>query len=70
MADCELLATCIFFNDNMPDMPNTTELLKRTYCRDKFRECARYRAVAAVGRERVPKDLFPDEGDRVDALTA
>jgi len=29
MADCELLATCPFFNDMMPDRPATAKVFKR-----------------------------------------
>jgi hypothetical protein len=68
MADCDLLETCIFFNDNMPHMPNTSEMLKSDYCREKFYDCARFRVAAILGREQVPKDLFPDENNRADAL--
>ena len=68
MKECPFLDSCIFFNDTMPDMPNTSELLKRTCCRDPFREHARYRVAQVLGCEKVPGDLFPDEGARADAL--
>lgn len=68
MANCEFLDTCIFFNDNMPNMPNTAKLLKTTYCRGGFARCARYRVAAKLGRPQVPKDLYPDQEALAEAL--
>lgn len=63
MSDCELLKTCIFFNDMMPNMPSTVEVFKLKYCRGDNSDCARYTVFAARGREHVPQNLFPNQGE-------
>ncbi len=68
--DCQLLATCAFFNDRMADMPSTAERFKQIYCRGDFDSCARYTIVKAIGREKVPADLFPNQQDRAKAIIA
>jgi hypothetical protein len=64
MSDCEILQTCIFFNDRMEAMPSTSGWLKARYCRDRFEECARYRVYKTLGRPQVPLDLFPTQFQR------
>ena len=66
--DCEKLPTCIFFNDQMDGMPAVAELLKNQYCRSGFSACARYRVATRLGASAVPKDLFPSDTARADAL--
>lgn len=61
MADCELTKTCIFFNDKMANMPSTAEIFKTMYCRGEYDNCARLIVVKALGREKVPTDLFPSQ---------
>ena len=61
MSDCDLLRTCIFFNDKMADMPSTAEVFKLNYCRGDNTKCARYMVFTARGREHVPPDLFPGQ---------
>jgi hypothetical protein len=68
MANCELIAKCIFFNDQMANMPSTAEVFKNLYCRDNSSHCARYVACKALGREKVPQDLFPNQLDRANEL--
>ncbi|EPR41228.1 hypothetical protein dsx2_0315 [Desulfovibrio sp. X2] len=68
MADCEMIAKCIFFNDKMADKPGTAEMMKRTYCKGTFAKCARYLVCKKLGREKVPSDLFPIQMDRALAL--
>lgn len=64
MAECELTQTCIFFNDKMADTPSTAEIFKTIYCRDDSSKCARMMVVRALGREKVPKDLFPNQANK------
>ena len=64
MSQCELTATCIFFNDQMANMPSTAAVYKKLYCEKDFENCGRYQVFKAIGRENVPKDLFPNQGDR------
>jgi hypothetical protein len=68
MAECQLLAGCIFFNDKMQDKPGTAELMKTRYCRDNFAGCARYMIFEKLGRPKVPPDLFPNQTDKAAKL--
>ena len=61
MSTCDLVAQCPFFNDKMANMPISSEYIKLVYCRTDSSTCARYMVVRALGRERVPPDLFPSE---------
>jgi hypothetical protein len=70
MADCEFLKGCIFFNDKMATKPATAELFKTIYCRGDFARCARYLVVKAIGREQVPKDLYPNDAERAEKIIA
>ena len=64
MAQCELAETCIFFNDQMANMPSTSAVYKKIYCEQDWATCGRYIIFKAIGRENVPKDLFPNQGER------
>jgi len=68
MARCELIDTCIFFNDQMANMPSTAAVYKNLYCEKDYATCGRYMIFKALGRENVPKDLFPNQGDRAKAI--
>lgn len=61
MAACELLPTCLFFNDRMAKMPHSAAHIKKIYCHSDNSKCARYVVYKALGRDRVPVDLFPNE---------
>jgi len=63
MAECDLLNTCIFFNDQMDEMPAVANLMKSRYCKSDYEKCARMKVVKAVGREKVPKDMFPNQDE-------
>jgi hypothetical protein len=67
---CEKLPTCIFFNDQMENMPGVAELLKTQYCRGVFDECARFRVAAKRGAANVPRDLYPNHTARADEILA
>ncbi|HZV81114.1 MAG TPA: hypothetical protein VFF53_02990 [Geobacteraceae bacterium] len=68
MANCELTEKCIFFNDQMPNMPSTAAVYKKIYCDQDFDNCARYMIVKAMGREKVPGDLFPNQKERAENI--
>jgi len=68
--DCEKLKTCIFFNDQMDEMPNLSAVLKTQYCRGAFEDCARFRIASRFGGPAVPRDLYPTDKVRADALLA
>ncbi len=70
LPDCELLQTCKFFNDQMADMPANATLYKRNLCQGKKDDCARYMVFAAMGREKVPADLFPGQRERAKRIIA
>ena len=64
MASCECLSGCMFFNDRMASMPVMADRLKQKYCLGDNKECARYRVMHRLGREKVPTDMFPNQHDR------
>jgi len=68
--DCDRLQTCIFFNDQMANMPAVAELLKKQFCRGTFSDCARFQVAARLGGPNVPKDLFPQDRERALHLLA
>ena len=70
MAECVLTEKCIFFNEKMANMPGTTASFKRKYCKDDYASCARYEVYKAVGKEKVPKDLFPNQNEKVQNIIA
>ncbi len=63
MADCKMLQTCPFFNDRMQNMPAVADIYKRNYCRGDFLKCARFVVLEALGKEKVPPTLFPNQID-------
>ncbi len=70
MADCDRLATCIFFNDRMEQMPTVAALLKQQYCHGEFETCARFRVAAKLGSTYVPDNLFPEDTAAADRIVA
>ncbi len=59
MATCECLKSCPFFNDQMADAPTTADRLKKHFCLGDNNECARYLVYKALGKQKVPANLFP-----------
>ena len=68
MAECELIANCIFFNDKMADMPSMASMMKSVYCKSDPDKCARMMIVKACGCGKVPPDLFPNQTDKAKEL--
>jgi hypothetical protein len=66
MADCERIASCPFFSDELKTMPAVAMLMKETYCHSDKRSCARYK-VASAGKQ-VPKDLLPNDSTRAEQI--
>ena len=64
MSECECLPKCPFFNDMMADKPATAESMKKRYCLGDNSQCARYMVFKALGREKVPANLFPIQVDK------
>ncbi len=70
MGECTSLAKCPFFNDVMQDMPSTAERLKKKYCFVDPSTCARYMVSEALGSDKVPKTLFPNQIERAQEVIA
>lgn len=68
MADCDFLALCPFFNDKMENMPSAADMMKKLYCKWNYSQCARYMVATALGREKIPADLFPSDASRAEIL--
>jgi hypothetical protein len=63
MANCELIEKCLFFNDKMGNKPSMAEMYKKKYCREDNSVCARHMVFEAMGKEKVPSNLFPNQAD-------
>ncbi|MBN1698014.1 MAG: hypothetical protein JW881_10910 [Spirochaetales bacterium] len=70
MADCECLGGCIFFNDKMGNMPSIASIMKQNYCKTNNSGCARYMVFKALGKEKVPGDLFPNNVEKAKQIIA
>ncbi len=68
MVECELLSSCVFFNDKMADMPTTAEMMKNRLCRGNKLECARYMFSQQLGRVKIPLDLYPNDIERAKVI--
>ncbi len=68
MPDCELLAECLFFNDKLKNMPTASDMMKKMYCKWHYTKCARYKIAINLGKQAVPKDLFPGDTLRASEL--
>lgn len=70
MAECVCLPKCPFFNDKMKDMPAMIEVYKDKYCRSDNSRCARFMVFKALGREKVPLDLYPNQVEMAQKIIA
>ena len=68
MKKCELLDGCLFFDNQMKDMPTVTDMMKRMYCLWHYEQCARYRVATVLGKKKTPDDLFPYDTIRAKVL--
>jgi hypothetical protein len=68
MGNCEQLPTCAFYNEKLKDLPGLSEGLKRLYCWNETPNCARFMVLKAIGREKIPLDLFPNELERAKTI--
>jgi hypothetical protein len=64
MADCECLLQCVFFNDRMANMQTMAGLFKQRYCKEDNSNCARYMVFKALGKAKVPPDMYPNMMER------
>jgi hypothetical protein len=68
MPACELLSTCSFLNEKMASKPATAALFKIRFCNADYSKCACYKVFKALGRSKVPPDLFPNQTERADKI--
>lgn len=68
MAECELLSKCLYFHDQLQNMPTASDMIKRMYCLWHYEDCARYKIAKATGSENVPPDLFPPDIERAEVI--
>jgi len=66
--ECPYLETCIFFQDKMNNMPATANVMKKRYCLGDNSQCARFMVAQALGRAKVPTDMFPNQYDKAKKL--
>ncbi len=64
MDKCEFLDTCYFYK-NSSDSP-----LKESYCDSNCLHCARFMVFQALGSDKAPDQLMPDEKMQAYALLA
>ncbi|MBN2848817.1 MAG: hypothetical protein JXP72_10300 [Coriobacteriia bacterium] len=67
---CRHLGTCALASDHAGFSPEFIRIMRTTWCRGSYAECARYRAALIVGPQAVPGNLFPAERERVADLYA
>jgi hypothetical protein len=70
VADCPLLAGCLFFNDKMADTSGLGAMYKKKYCQGDNSKCGRHMIANSIGREKVPINLYPNMLDRAQAIIA
>jgi len=61
---CEKTPKCPFFNELMVNFPENARALKNIFCRGNKAKCARFMVSKALGGDKVPLDLYPDETER------
>ncbi len=61
MNECEFIEQCPFFNGQLQGDLRKIEAMKQKYCRTNNLNCARYMVAHALGKDHMPKDLFPDQ---------
>jgi len=49
-------------------MPATADILKKKYCKDGYTTCARHMVFKALGRPKVPADLFPQQAEKAEKI--
>ena len=68
MHACTNTETCPFFNDGVGYSPQLNDAMKKRFCLCNNPECARRKAIEALGRDGVPLDLLPTDYERLDVL--
>ena len=67
--ECELLWECLFFNSKISKIDRYLRTVYREeYCQRDYTHCAIYMVAQALGREKVPTDLYPNMRDRAQKI--
>lgn len=61
MAVCEFKRECVVFSEVLDRMPHTAMRYREHYCSASPHECARFRLARALGSDRVPASLLPNQ---------
>ncbi|RKX83558.1 MAG: hypothetical protein DRP58_08550 [Spirochaetes bacterium] len=64
MQECELIENCEFYNGQLKGNKEQIEAMKEKYCKVNNLNCARYMIFMALGKEKMPNELFPHQKDR------
>ncbi len=70
MPDCVCLPGCPFFNDKMPDTEGMGAIYKKKYCQGEFEKCARHMVFKALGKAKVPANLYPNMVEQAKTIIA
>ena len=66
MEYCPHIIACVFFRDEMGDKPGIViESFKLRFCKGTYANCARWQVSSALGSNFVPRDLYPNQEERV-----
>ena len=65
MTECDFTGGCPFFNGTMKEHPAMSNILRKKYCLGGEKEnCARFLVRNAIGSEKVPIDLYPNQFEK------
>jgi hypothetical protein len=70
MANCERTGQCAFYREELATMPMIAGIYKDYYCRGDNSECAIRMLATAIGEQKLPPDLFPNQTVRARKLIA
>ncbi len=58
---CPLLSTCPFIVESQNEMPELVDRLKKNYCLNNFKVCARKVICEVLGGDNVPTQMMPHQ---------
>ncbi len=70
MSECIRTGTCVFFTDEVGYSPELWGEMRSAYCLVGDPTCARFRLLAYMTAEEMPRDLIPTDSQRADDLIA
>ena len=68
MNDCPLINKCPFFNERMANTPAIIKIFKNEYCQGYNLKCARFLVFDALGKKKVPLNLYPNQTERAEEI--